>query len=697
MHKMPQREKFSDIRQIRGFQFRKARITSETNRPKTTQARIQTVSQKPETLGLPLKGTVSQSGMQTAKLRLLHTTDNHMAILPYDYFADRPANTMGLTRTATLIRAARAEAQVSGATCLLLEGGDFLQGNPMGDFLAQQHAKGSPTRPHPMMAAMNALSYDVATLGNHEFNFGLEYLRDVLEQAEFPFVCSNVILKKAEDPAQDHTMLPPWTMLERDIILHGPDGPQPQKLRIGILGVTPPQVALWDRRHLRGRACTRDMVESARAHLPALRAAGTDIVIALNHSGIHGRKTAGMAENAGLDLAAIDGIDVVLCGHQHALFPGTSDDFQGLAGVDPNAGTLHGKPALMSGFWGAHLGILDLDLTRDAAGRWSVGTHHAQHRATYRRDTNSQPVALVQEDPDLHRIANPAHQAALNYIRQPVGETAHPLHSYFALLGNERSVQTVAEAQRWRVAELLEDGPLSRLPLLSAAAPFKTGGHSGPEHYTDIPKGPLNIRNLADLYQFPNDLRVVQVTGANLRDWLERAAGQFLQITAGMADQCLRDRSFASYNFDVIMGLQYQIDLGQPTRFDHSGDIANPDAHRITNLTYAGKPLRDDQLFLVATNSYRAGGGGSFAGASGDSVVMSVPESSFEVLRKYVAAQDIVNLPTCDVWRFAPMRGTSVLLDTNPRALSFLHELDGARIEPAGPGATGYTRLRLHL
>jgi len=637
------------------------------------------------------------NGAAKARLRLLHTTDSHMAILPYDYWSDHASDTMGLSRTATLIRQAQAEALAANTACLLLEGGDFLQGNPLGDYLVQIYETARQTQPHPMMAVLNALGYDAATLGNHEFNFGLEYLEKVLKQAEFPVVCANVLSAKGDSPAGDKTLLPPWTVIERPLHTGNAQAGSTQTIRIGVLGVTPPQVAIWDRRHLRGRVRTRDMVEAARAQLPALRAAGADIVIALNHSGIHGRLTAGMAENAGLDLAALDGIDVVLCGHQHALFPGPGLYADGPDGIDAKAGTLHGKPALMSGCLGAHLGVLDLDLTQDDDGRWQVAGHRAELRPTYRRDTGNTPVPLVEEDTEVRALAARSHASTLTYVRQPVGHCAQPLHSYFSLMDNERSVQLVASAQLWRVRELLEEGPLSRLPLLSAAAPFKTGGHSGPEHYTEIPAGPLSIRDLYALYQFPNDLRVVQVTGANLRDWLERSAGQFRQIRPGTTDQPLRDQAFPSYNFDVIMGLEYSIDLSQPSRFDLNGDPAKASHDRITDMRYKGEPVRDDQLFLVATNSYRAGGGGTFAGASGDSVVLSVPESSFEVLRKYVTAHAEIDLPLQDIWQFAPMPGTSVTFDTHPRALAFLDEVQGRKVEQLGQGAPGYTRLRLHL
>ena len=153
------------------------------------------------------------------------------------------------------------------------------------------------------------------------------------------------------------------------------------------------------------------------------------------------------------------------------------------------------------------------------------------------------------------------HEATLDYIRRAVGKTSAPLYSYFALVADDPSVQIVTNAQSWYIAQMMAGTPNAGLPILSAGAPFKAGGRGGPDYYTDVPVGDIAIKNVADLYLYPNTIRAVKITGAEVKDWLERSAGMFNQITPGKADQILLNPDFPSYNFDVIDGVSYKIDL----------------------------------------------------------------------------------------------------------------------------------------
>lgn len=635
----------------------------------------------------------SDSTTATLDLRLMQTTDLHAHLLAYDYLVDRASDRIGLSRVASLISSARAEMP----NTLLLDTGDVLQGSALGDL----YASASVTHEgqiHPVIAAMNALGYDAGTPGNHDFNYGIPFLCDALAGARFPWVCANVAHRPGLSPCADETLLPPWTILPRR--LRDRQGAW-HDLRIGVIGFLPPQIEIWDRPRLHGKVQTRDIVEAALAHLPLMRSAGADIVVVLSHSGIAPDGGLLGLENAALSLAALPGIDAILCGHQHQTFPGPA--FDGIAGVDTQAGTLHGTPAVMAGFWGSHLGLIDLTLTR-SGGRWRVTGHHVELRAIHQQQgAEGCGRALVQDDPDIMRVAQRAHERTLDHVRRPVGHVSKPLHSFFALVADDPSIQLVAEAQRARVAELLHGTDAAHLPLLSAVAPFKAGGAAGPEYFTDVPAGPLRVRNLADLYLFPNLLCAVQVTGAALMDWLEHAAGQFNQITQGGQDQMLRDPAFPCYNFDVICGLRYVIDPSQPPRFSPDGRRMNPGARRVHHVTLNGQPLKPDGLFIVATNSYRAAGGGGFAaavqmrelvlGSSARPVSVTIPE----VLADYVTRAGVVTPVTRPVWRFAPSPGTSALFDSAPAAAATLHELQGVSIEQAGAAPGGFTRFRLNF
>jgi len=619
-------------------------------------------------------------------LRIMATTDLHVHVFPWDYYADHACPTVGLARTAALASAARAEA----ANTVFFDNGDFLQGNPLGDFIANERGL-RPDEEHPIIAAMNAAGIDAGTIGNHEFNYGLDYLLTALAGARFPLVSANLVTERGPTPCSDRTLLPPYTILDRQVT----DGAGAfHDLRIGVIGLAPPQVTIWDRAHLDGRIAARDMVEAAAAWLPRMREEGCDLIVALAHCGIGGAEHYPGMEHAAVPLARLPEIDALVLGHSHLVFPGPAHP--ATPEVDPTAGTICGKPAVMPGFWGSHLGLVDLLVARDEDG-WQILSHGVEARPICGPPPHYHPAPASDPLPRVLDAARAHHEEALDYVRRPVGRSRVPLQSYFALITDDPSVRIVAEAQRDYVAALLAETDHAALPVLSAAAPFKTGGRAGPENFTDVAAGPLAIRNVADLYIYPNKIRAVRVTGADLRDWLERAVGLFRQVEPGRADQPLLNPDFASYNFDVVAGLSYEIDLSQPAKYGPAGELLNPGARRIGTLLHGGRPVADDDVFAVATNSYRAAGGGNFPGTGGDNVILEGPDTNRDVLLRHIAGCAEVDPTGAPAWRFSPLPGTSVLFETGPGALAHLDALNGLAPEPAGETEDGFLLFRLHL
>lgn len=612
------------------------------------------------------------------KLRVLETTDLHVNVVPYDYFRDAADDTVGLAKTASLIKAAQAEAKNS----LLFDNGDFLQGSSLGDYIA--YKKGlKPGEIHPMLAAMNALPYLCGTLGNHEFNYGLDFLDNGLAKAEFPMVCANV------ERVGGAALVDPWRLFEQSF---EDEAGQQQVLKIGVIGFVPPQIMQWDKANLEGKIVASDIVNAAHKHLPELLKAGPDLVIALCHSGIAGGERRGMEENAALHLAALDGIDVILTGHQHLVFPG-GKAFDGIAGVDNVKGTLHGKPACQPGFWGSHLGLIDLELEKRGE-RWQIASFKVEPKPIYERTPDRKIVPKASAEPAVLAAVKADHEATLVYMREPVGKTASPINSFFALVADDPSVQIVAEAQIAYARGLMAQTQWKDLPILSAAAPFKSGGRAGPAFFTDIPAGPIAIKNVADIYLYPNTVQIVKVTGAQVAEWLERSAGIFNRIDpAKTAEQPLINPGFPAFNFDVIDGVTYKIDVTQASRYDGDGKLVAPEARRIVDLAFQGKPIDKAAQFLVVTNNYRASGGGNFPGTK-TTVVLEAPDLNRDVIVRYILSKGTIEPKADGNWSLAPLPASvEATFVTSPAAAGKLPE--GLKAEALGDGGEGFAKYRL--
>ncbi len=575
-------------------------------------------------LTLSLLATLTAASVQASQvdLRIMETTDLHSNMMDFDYYKDKPTEKFGLVRTASLIHAARNEVTNS----VLVDNGDIIQGSPLGDYMAAKGLKEGDV--HPVYLAMNTLNYAVGNLGNHEFNYGLDYLKKALAGAKFPYVNANVIDDKTGKPLFTPFLITDNAVKDRDGKTHN--------LRIGYIGFVPPQIMVWDKANLQGKVTVADITETAKKWIPEMRKQGADIIVAIPHSGLSGDPYKTMAENSVYYLSQVKGIDAIMFGHAHAVFP--SEEFASIKGADIKQGTLNGVPAVMPGMWGDHLGVVDMVLSNDG-GNWKVETAKAQARPIYDKE---QKKSLAAEDQDLVKVLAPSHDATREFVSKPIGKSTDNMYSYLALVQDDPTVQIVNNAQKAYTEHFIQGDPdLADLPVLSAAAPFKVGGRKNdPASFVEVEKGELTFRNAADLYLYPNTLVVMKVTGQEVKDWLECSAGQFNQIDLNSTkpQSLINWDGFRTYNFDVIDGVNYQIDVSQPAKFDGECTLVNKDAERIKNLTYNGKPIDLKATFLVATNNYRAYGG-KFAGTGDKHIAFASPDENRSVVAAYISAE----------------------------------------------------------
>ncbi|MEM8555744.1 MAG: bifunctional 2',3'-cyclic-nucleotide 2'-phosphodiesterase/3'-nucleotidase [Pseudomonadota bacterium] len=628
------------------------------------------------------RGNVSEgdsSITKTIALRLLALSDLHAHLRGFDYFTGLEAPSLGLARAASVLKAARAEVVNS----LLFDAGDLIQGTPLGDW-AVETMEG--TAVHPMVEALNHLGVDAATLGNHEFNYGLERLQWAYSHAGFPVVCANVFEIGSEAETTGRPLYPPRVLLKRTVT---DTNGKPHTIQVGVTGALPPQTMQWDRQTLGGKVTISGVAESLRDQARELRKEGADLVVALCHSGIGEDSDDPEIEQAAVAVARAADVDVVISGHAHMRFPGP--DYAASIAVDPVSGHIHGVPTVMPGAWGSHVGVVDLELIQEH-GSWRVTNTRACLRTV-------SPVADVPtpEDPDLVKLTQAAHEGTLRYTSRKVGHTKERLHSYLSLICPGPAEALVADAQ-WHCARALLDGTeFAKLPLLSVTAPFKCGGRAGPGYYTDVAAGDVSIQNAADLYIYPNSPRVVIVSGDGIRRWLDRAACIFHQMQPGHQRQVLLNPAMASYDFDTVYGLSYDLNLAKLARYDAAtGACTNSDGSRIENLRFDGRDVLPTDQFAVVTNNYRVGGGGNFPGLADLEVVAESLTSIRDLLVTHIETRGTKTSLSAQ-WQFVPMKDTSAVFQTSPKARALGDTLAENGLMDLGDGAHGFAQFEMDL
>ncbi|MFI5884008.1 bifunctional metallophosphatase/5'-nucleotidase [Streptomyces sp. NPDC051554] len=536
-------------------------------------------------------------------LTVMGTTDLHGHVFNWDYFkdaeyADAKGNAMGLARVSTLVNQIRQEK--GRRNTLLLDAGDTIQGTPLTYYFAKVDpitAKGGPV--HPMAQAMNAIGYDAAALGNHEFNYGIETLRKFEDQCRFPLLGANALDAKTLKPA-----FPPYFIKKFQV-------PGAPPVKVAVLGLTNPGIAIWDKAYVQGKLTFPGLEEQAAKWVPKLRSMGADVVVVSAHSGSSGTSSYGdqlpyVENSAALVAQQVPGIDAILVGHAHVEIPELKV-----------TNTATGKTVVLSEplCYAERLSVFDFELVFEK-GRWTVESVAASLR----------DAKTVADDPKITRLLKDEHALVVEYVNQVVGTATSTLTTVDARYKDAPIIDLITKVQEDVVKAALVGTSYASLPVIAQASPFS--------RTSEIPAGNVTIRDLSGLYVYDNTLVAKLLTGAQVRAYLEYSAEYFAQTAADAVvdtEKLTNANGRPDYNYDYVSGFSYDIDVAQAA------------GSRIKNLTYNGAALDDTQQFVLAVNNYRANGGGAFPHVASATEVWSESTEIRTRIAEWVTAKGVLD------------------------------------------------------
>lgn len=497
------------------------------------------------------------------KLTLFETSDVHGYLFPTDYQSRKQEATFGLFKLATLLKEERAKAE--GPT-LTIENGDFIQGSPLSYYILKEK-KNAQT----LIEALNQLEVDAGVIGNHEFNYGLDYLNTAVSAAKHPILSAN-ILNEAGEPAFGQ----PYKLFEKEGV------------KIAVLGLTTPYIPNWEHPENIEGLTFKSAVETAKEYVPRLREEA-DVIVVSYHGGFErdlqtGEETEMITgENEGYALLhEIDGIDVLLSGHQHRLI----------------AEMVNGTAVVMPGDKGRFLGKVTLDITKED-GEVRINEMIPEILS----------VENVEADEDLL-----AHFAAINeevevWLDQPIGKVS-----------GDMEIKDVEQARR-------VEHPYTEF-IQRVQMHFTDCDISGTALFNNLARGFKPVVTMRDVvlnYIYPNTLAVMEVSGADLKAALERSATYFMVNAEGdiAINPKFLDPKPQMYNYDMYEGIEYTIDVSQPEQ------------ERIITFKYKGKDIQMDDKLEIVINQYRAVGGGNYHMFDASKIVREVTVSMTELIGEY--------------------------------------------------------------
>ena len=545
-----------------------------------------------------LQKVLAAENEKVIDLRIIGTTDLHGQLNSNDYELGVDYNNGGLARVFDLIKKAKAE--LPEGNTITLDNGDVLF-----DYTTEYIFSSSQEAIQPIYKAMKYVGYDAITLGNHEFDYGYDYLLRQLDGSGLRDI--TVVSNVTDARTGEHPFLENMLITRNVKTRAGED----VEVKIGIIGQTIPHLTGKTHSYV-GILTGEDMVENAKKQAAKLKEMGADVIIALSHTGIGPENPEPNFKNVAYALTKIPEIDVVVSGHEHNLYP-TSDmtsAYYQLPGVDKNTYLMNGKNVVMAGDRGKAIGVVDLvlELRGDSV---RIKDRKSSLRMVTEKNT--------EEDQVVAAMFGEWEEELLHYASDVIAELEPGtiLQNYYGLLTDNAAIQLLNDSKIHYALERIKATEKKYIdyPVI-AASTYESFGVKSINDFVNI-HDKITESNLTTLQNYNSYLYVYTVTGAQLKEWLEWSASAYETI---IRDCDWRDATMSSLmsetglksliseewlndwsNFYVFDGISYEIDPSSHPRYDFSGNRISSN-QRVSNVTYNGKKVTDDMEFLIATN-----------------------------------------------------------------------------------------------
>lgn len=517
----------------------------------------------------------------TRTIAVLATSDLHGHLYPTDY-RTRDERDIGLGKLAFLIR----EERRRHPGLLLIDNGDVIQGSPLAAYSLKNNAE-----IHPMIAAMNGLGYDAAVLGNHEFNYGMGTVDNVVRSSVFPWLSAGIRLQGSKKPAFGQ----PYLIKD----LNG--------IKVAVLGVTTHYIPKWENPfHIQGLEF-HDALETVKEWVPRIRREERpDVMVVAYHGGferdmVTGEPTENLTgENQAYAMCAeVEGIDVLITGHQHRLL----DTF------------LHGVAVVQPGCNGQAIGKISVDLVREQE-RWVI----VEKRAELLR-----PEHGTAADKNVLSSSGDLEDRTQAWLNETIGR----VHGNMSL--SDPAACRLAEHP---FIEFIHRVQLEFAGVNVSCAALLSESSKG---FGEI----ITRRDILTNFMFPNTLVVLRLTGKDIRAALEQTACYFVVGPNGSpaVNPAYLEPKPQHYNYDMWEGIEYTL------------NIAEPPGSRVIKLKHNGVDLPDEKELDVVMNNYRASGGGDYVMFRGKRVIREILIDTAELVEEYISGRGFIKASCNHNWK----------------------------------------------